>query len=126
MNKIVLTIRGSGRNPGKCYLDLNGSYALSEIAEAIHAGRSELEQIVGKNDAAFDSDIGVWYFPDRDRALAALQEIEGRFCATEAGRSVYLTNEEIEYIRQALINEGSNVISVRNELKHRIFEKFNR
>ena len=73
----------------------------------------------------YEDSLGVYFFDSREKALDAVRELEA-ILAGASGKAVFLTHEEIDYIRQALINEGSNVISVRNELKRRIFEKFNR
>ncbi len=118
-------VRGSGRFPGKHYIDQDGYYALGDLAEATGLSKAKLEQAYLKNGAAYEESLGVFFFNSRDAALETIRELD-EMLAGSAGKSVYLSFEEIDYIRQALINEGSNVISVRNELKRRIFEKFNR
>lgn len=118
-------VRSSGRFPGKHYIDQDGRYALGDLAEATGLSKERLEQIYQRNGAIYEESLGVFFFDSRDAALAAIKELDN-ILAGSTGKSVYLSYEEIDYIRQALINEGSNVISVRNELKRRIFEKFNR
>jgi len=118
-------VRSSGRFPGKHYIDQDGRYALGDLAEATGLSKERLEQIYQRNGAIYEESLGVFFFDSRDAALAAIKELDNILTGS-TGKSVYLSYEEIDYIRQALINEGSNVISVRNELKRRIFEKFNR
>jgi hypothetical protein len=43
----------------------------------------------------------------------------------QKGRIISLTDAEIEYIRKALINEGSNTIHLKNSIKDAIFKKLN-
>lgn len=117
-------VRSSGRFPGKHYIDQDGRYALGDLAEATGLSKERLEQIYLRNGAIYEESLGVFFFDSRDAALQTIKELDN-ILAGLTGKSVYLSYEEIDYIRQALINEGSNVISVRNELKRRIFEKFN-
>lgn len=119
------TIRSSGRAPDKYYIDCAGSYKISEIAEMTGIEKGMLEEIYFIHGAKLDDAIGVYYFPSRDCAVPAVKQIEEYFSKQGTGKVVFLTFEEIEYIRQALINEGSNIINVRNELKKGIFDKFN-
>ena len=118
------TVRGSGRFPGKHYIDVAGKYGIEDISSATGIDRSRLEALYRGAGASADNNLGVWFFDTREAALAVIREIEALQTGS-AGRMVFLTHEEIDYIRQALINEGSNVISVLNELKRHIFDKFN-
>lgn len=120
-----LTVRGSGRFPGKHYVDLSGRFAAGDIAEVIGLSKESVEAVYQRFGAEYDTGIGVWFFDAREPALDAIRAL-GEQLAGLSGKAVFLTNEEIDYIRQALINEGSNIINVRNELKKRIFEKINR
>lgn len=124
-NMKSFSIRSSGRMPGKCYIDLMGSYRASDIATMTGIGQEALEHLYISGGAVLDESLGVFYFPSREAALEALKALESHFCSHEFGKAVYLTFEEIEYIRKALINEGSNIINVRNDLKKCIFDKFN-
>lgn len=126
VHKLGFSIRGSGRYQGKCYIDLAGSYAIGEIAEATGLSKEVVEDVYIKRQAMYEEAVGVYYFPEREAALTAIADLEGMVAGGGVGKMVFLTYEELDYIRQALINEGSNVISVRNETKRRIFDKFNR
>ena len=119
------TVRSSGRMPGKFYIDCAGRYKISEVCEIIGIGSDKLEEIYSLNSAKLDESIGVWYFPSREEGVQALKQLDDLFTTGSVGKIVFLTFEEIEYIRQALINEGSNIINVKNDLKKGIFDKFN-
>ncbi len=114
-------VRASGRFPGKYYIDLSGDYRTVDIAQALGLSKETVEQKYAQHEAAWEESLGVWFFASKASAEKAMKDLGGK----KAGRSLFLTYDEIDYIRQALINEGSNVISVHNDLKHRIFEKFN-
>jgi hypothetical protein len=86
---------------------------------------TKLEEIYLEHDAQLDKRADVYYFPSREQALSVLKKLEEYYSSSGTGKVVFLTFEEMEYIRQALINEGSNIINVRNELKKGIFDKFN-
>lgn len=117
-------MRGSGRYPGKFYIDLSGRYATGDIAAVIGQTKEAVDEIYQRLGASLDESTGVWFFDTREQALDAIRTL-GDHMAGMSGKAVFLTYEEIDYIRQALINEGSNIINVRNELKKRIFEKIN-
>ncbi len=116
-------VRGSGRFPGKFYIDLNGKYAAGDIAEAVGSNKETVEKLYERFSAVYEEALGVYFFSSREEALQAKKALDEKV-SDRSGKTVFLTYEEIDYIRQALINEGSNVISVRNELKKNIFDKF--
>ena len=119
------SIRSSGRQEGKFYIDCAGYYAPGDISAMTGMDKKTLEEIYAQESAELDDVVGVYYFPSRESALAAVKKLENNLAAHGSGKVVFLTFEEIEYIRQALINEGSNIINVRNDLKKCIFDKFN-
>ena len=124
-NMKSFSVRGSGRKPGKFYIDCAGHYAAGDIAEVTGTDKQTIENAYKAEGAELDDSVGVYYFSSREAALAAVRSLEEGMSAHGAGKVVFLTFEEIEYIRQALINEGSNIIYVRNDLKKTIFDKFN-
>jgi len=117
-------VRSSARFQGKFYIDEGGHYATGDIAETLRLKKDKIEDIYLRNDAVYEDSIGVYFFTSREKALDAKSELDS-LVSNASGKMVFLTYEEIDFIRQALINEGSNVISVRNELKKCIFDKFN-
>ncbi len=124
-NKKSFTVRSSGRVSDKYYIDCDGHFKINEIAESTGLGKNKVEEIYLSCHAQLDETIGAYYFPSGEYALKALKELGNQSSCKEAGKLVFLTLEEMEYIRQALINEGSNIINVRNDLKKGLFDKFN-
>ena len=118
-------VRSSGRFPGKHYIDIAGQYLPADIAAQTGLELQKVEALYRHGGGSNDNPLGVWFFDSRDAALGVIRELES-LQGGNSGKTVFLTYEELDYIRQALINEGSNVISVRNELKKRIFDKFNK
>ncbi len=119
------SIRGSGRLSERYYIDCAGKYKTADIAEITGASKEKVEALYQAHKGELDDGVGVFYFPSREDALDVLKELETILDGRGAGKLVFLTFEEIDYIRQALINEGSNIINVRNDLKKYIFDKFN-
>lgn len=124
-NMNSFSIRSSGRQAGKFYIDCAGYYSTGDMAAMMGMNKKTLEEIYTNEGAELDGVVGVYYFPSRDSALETVRKLENSLTSYGSGKVVYLTFEEIEYIRQALINEGSNIINVRNDLKKCIFDKFN-
>ena len=118
------TVRGSARYPGKYYIDLAGRYQPEDLAALTGVDQEKLEALCLRAGASTANEVGVPFFDSREAALGVVRELEALLPGV-AGKTVFLTIEELDYLRQALINEGSNVISVRNEIKRRIFDKFN-
>lgn len=119
------SVRSSGRQQGKFYIDCSGYYSTGDIAGMIGMDKKALEDIYTSQGAVLDDTVGVFYFPSRESAVETIKKLEDNLKSHGMGKVVFLTFEEIEYIRQALINEGSNIIYVRNDLKKCIFDKFN-
>jgi hypothetical protein len=124
MTNAEWTVRGSGRFPGKYYIDLAGRYQPADLAALTGVAREKIEALCLRAGASSENEFAVPFFDSREAALGVVRELETLMPGV-AGKTVFLTTEELDYLRQALINEGSNVISVRNEIKRRIFDKFN-
>lgn len=119
------TVRSSGRVPDKFYIGCAEMFKIGDISEKTGIDVNKLEEIYLGHEAKLDKVVGVYYFPSRENAINALNELDEYLSNRGTGKVVFLTFEEMEYIRQALINEGSNIINVRNDLKKGIFDKFN-
>lgn len=111
--------------PDEFYIDCDGSNQINMIAELTDMEAHRLEEIYSSYEAKLDKSKGVYYFSSRNQAVSAIKELESYFSKRGNGKVVFLSFEEMEYIRQALINEGSNIINVKNDLKRGIFDKFN-
>jgi hypothetical protein len=118
-------VRSSGRKPGSFYIDYSGAYKISEIAKVAGIEQSTVKTIYFNNDAVFDESMDVYYFGSIEAAKQAISTIYSKIRYEQRGKLIFLTIPEIEYIRKALINEGSNTIHIRSSIKDKIFEKLN-
>jgi hypothetical protein len=118
-------VRKSGKRENSYYIDYAGSYTIAELSKIVGLKPGFIEEIYLKHGAAFDESISVYYFPVPEKARESITEILSAIKPSHIGKCVYLTNEEIEIIRQALINEGVNTIGTKNKLKDQIFRKLN-
>lgn len=118
-------IRESAMRNGEFYIDFDGLYEISGISRFTGITENALHHIYENNDGDYDSDRNVYYFPHRGNAAEAVNELRGKLKPAKIGRTVTLSEEEIEYIRKALINEDSNVIHTKSKIRDSIFEKLN-
>ena len=118
-------VRVSGRKKDTYYIDYIGMYKISDIAKIAGANVLEIKEKYLENGAEYDEELDVYYFNSIESAKKAISSILKNVKANKLGRMVLLTDTEIEYIRQALINEGSNTIIVNNKIKDAIFKKLN-
>ncbi|PKM65972.1 MAG: hypothetical protein CVU95_13460 [Firmicutes bacterium HGW-Firmicutes-2] len=119
-------IRESALKDDHYYIDYNGEYELSKLSSCTGITESVIEHIYLEHDGAFDSDKAVFYFSKRGNAADAVEELNSRVIRSKTSRTVELTEEEIEYIRKALINEDSNIIFTKNTVRTSIFNKLNK
>ena len=118
-------VRTSGRNPGNYYIDYSGVYKLTDIARVAGLGSNTVRGIYLDHGAILDDAMDVYYFGSIEAAQNAIATIYSKIRSEQRGKMIFLTAQEIEYIRKALINEGSNTIHIKNSVKDRIFEKLN-
>jgi hypothetical protein len=118
-------VRTSGRKPGSFYIDYSGVYKLTDIAKVAAMGPSAVKEIYLDSGAVLDESIDVYYFGSIEAAQNAISALFSKIRSEQRGKMIFLTGQEIEYIRKALINEGSNAISIKSSVKDRIFEKLN-
>jgi len=118
-------VRTSGRKPGNFYIDYSGVYKLIDIAKIAGIGPAAVREIYLDSGAVLDESIDVYYFGSIEAAESAVAMICSKIHSEQKGKMIFLTSQEIEYIRKALINEGSNTISIKSSIKDRIFEKLN-
>jgi len=119
-------VRSSGRKQGSFYIDYSGAYKITEIAKVVDLKPSIIHKIYVDNDAVFDEDADVYYFGSLEAARKAISTLYSKIRSEKRGKFVFLTMAEIEYIRKALINEDSNAIHVKKDIKDKLFEKLNR
>lgn len=125
VNQSNFIIRMSGRRASNYYIDYTGAYKVIDIAKITGLDSTAVKEIYAGNGAVYDEAQDVYYFGSLKSANKAIKEIFGNVRAELKGRLVYLSEAEVEYIRKALINEGSNTIHLKNKIKDEIFKKLN-
>ncbi len=118
-------VRKSGRKDESYYIDYLGVYKINDLARIVGIKASAVKEKFLNNNAVYDEALEVYYFNSMDSAKNTIAEIMKDVKSDVKGRVVHLTEAEIEYIRKALINEGTNVMHVSNKVKDAIFKKLN-
>jgi hypothetical protein len=118
-------VRKSGKRENSFYIDYSGTYTIRDLSKILGLKASIVEDIYKRHNAKLDKTLDIYYFESADDARTSLKDIFHEITPDNIGRAVYLTNEEIELIRQALINEGVNTIGTKSEIKDTIFKKLN-
>ena len=118
-------VRNSGRkNSGFYYIDYIGHYKAIEISKAFKIDLDKLNGIYLSNGGVLDPEFDIYYFNDMISAQKTISDIFSSMKKQEKGRTIVLTEAEIKYIRNALINE-SGFAAINNKLKDGIFNKLN-
>lgn len=125
VNQSNFIVRVSGRCADNYYIDYSGAYRINDVARIAGLAPSAVKEIYTGNGAVYDDTQKVYYFSGLESAKKAIAEILGSVKTELKGRLVYLSEAEVEYIRKALINEGSNTIHLKNKIKDEIFKKLN-
>lgn len=118
-------VRKSGREDNSFYIDYLGIYKVVEISKLVHLDASFIREKYIKHGATYCEPLDVYYFNDVEEAKGSISEILKSLKAEQKGRIIQLTEAEIEYIRQAMINEGINNMRVNSKVKDNIFKKLN-
>lgn len=118
------TVRSSAKVDGY-YIDYLGNYSVIALKEHLDISEKLIVSTFDKYSMSFDQEIGVYYFQSKDKAQEAIDILVAAVPANKRGRAVYLTDKEIELIRKALINEDTNLLTVKASLKDEIFKKLN-
>jgi hypothetical protein len=125
VNETNFIIRVSGRKENTYYIDYLGVYKTTEIARIVGLEAPSIQEKYLSNGAFYEKELDVYYFNSIERAKKAISDILGTMRQEQRGRLIYLTESEVEYIRKALINEGSNILHVSSSIKDAIFRKLN-
>lgn len=125
VNESNFIVRKSGREDNSYYIDYLGVYKVVEISKLIRLEASFIKEIYIKYSAVYFNELDIYYFNDIEKAKSAIYEILKNVKTELKGRLIHLTESEIEYIRQALINEGVNNLRVSSKVKDNIFKKLN-
>ena len=118
-------VRISGKRANSYYIDYSGVYKVNEIAKIAGLEPSKVKELYQNGGAVYDETQEVHYFGSIEAAKAVIAGILGNVRSELKGKLLYLTEAEVEYIRKALINEGSNPIHLKNKIKDAIFKKLN-
>ncbi len=118
-------IRDSAMKDGHYYIDFNGEYEVSRISSCTGITENFINHVYEDNGGVYESEKKVYYFQKRGLAVDAVKLLQGKLKPSKVGRTVELTEEEVEYIRKALINEDSNIIYTNNRIRTSIFDKLN-
>lgn len=119
-------IRQSALKDGWYYIDFDGEFEVPELSRKTKITENVINHIYQENSGEFDVAHSVYYFPKHGYAADAVQVLNSKLKNSNVTRRVELTEEEIEYIRKALINEDSNIIFTNNQIRTSIFTKLNR
>lgn len=125
VNQSNFIARASGTRKGSYYIDYSGTYKVTDIARITGLKTSAVIEIYAGNGAVYDDLQEVYYFNSLESANRAIAEIFSNVKSDLKGRLLYLSEAEVEYIRKALINEGSNTIHIKSKIKDEIFKKLN-
>lgn len=118
-------VRMSGRRENSWYIDHLGAYKVTEIAKVAGLEPSRVRELYLNNGAIYDEDQDVFYFGSIETAKKAISDVLKSMKSEQKGRLIFLTEAEVEFIRKALINEGSNTIHLSSKVKDAIFKKLN-
>lgn len=126
VNESNFIVRTSGKRTNSYYIDYSGVYKITEIAKITGLEPSAVKEHYQNNGAVYDENQDVYYFASIEAAKSTIAGIFSNVRSELKGRLLYLTEAEVEYIRKALINEGSNTIHLKNSIKDAIFKKLNK
>jgi len=124
-NESNFIVRASGRREKSYYIDYLGVYKVTEISKDTGIEAPALTEKYLSNGADYDKELDIFYFDSIDSAKKTISDILKGIKIEKRGKIVFLTDAEIEYIRQALINEGVNVLHLKNKVKDTILKKLN-
>jgi len=112
VNQSGFIVRKSGIRADEYYIDYAGAYTVGDIAKLTGVKAAKITQIYTDHGAIFDDSQNVYYFRSLEAAKNAIGELFANVSPHRKAKAVYLSEAEIEFIRRALINEGSNTLSL--------------
>ncbi|MDD2504558.1 MAG: hypothetical protein PHG58_12060 [Clostridia bacterium] len=125
VNESGFIVRKSGIRQGDYYIDYAGTYTVGDIAKLTGVKAAKIMEIYSENGAIFDDVQNVYFFRSTESAKNAVGELFANVKPEKKAKAVYLSEAEVEYIRRALINEGSNTLYLKGTIKDEIFKKLN-
>jgi hypothetical protein len=124
IDKVNFIVRSSGRLDGQYYIDYRGLYKAADISRAAKIDQEKLGGVYLSNGGTLDTTLDIYYFTDMISAKKTISEIYAMIKKPNKGRVVTLTEPEIDYIRNALINEAG-FAAINTKVKDAIFKKLN-
>ena len=125
VNQSGFIVRKSGIRADDYYIDYEGTYSVGDIAKITGVKAAKVTQIYTDHGAIFDDSQNVYYFRSSEAAKNAIGELFANVSPQKKAKAVYLSEAEIEFIRRALINDGSNTLYLKSKIKDEIFKKLN-
>jgi hypothetical protein len=118
-------VRSSGRNPGKYYIDCGGLYHVNDIAEGAGLSADRVLKIYTANGGRLNTELDVYYFDRIEAAKQSISDIFGLMQNSNKGKSVYFSEDEIQYLRKAIINDASGFAGNDSRMVDCILKKLN-
>jgi hypothetical protein len=125
MKQSNFIVRRSGKIEGYYYIDSQGYYKAADIARISGIDAGDLDLMYKNNSTEYSKDLDVFYFGSISKAEEFIRLILDRSKHANNGKLIFFSEKELEYIRMALINEGSNSIHISGRVKDEIFKKLN-
>lgn len=117
-------IRESAMMSGHYYIDFDGDYEIADISRVTGITMDTIHQVYENNGGIYNPERKVYYFVQYGEAAEAVNTLRHSLKPTRIGRPMLLSEEEIDYIRKALLNDGDDSFESRR-IKGSIFDKFN-
>lgn len=119
-------VRISGHGAGTFYIDCCGLYKISDIAAGSGIKSDRLGKIYAKNGGEYNRDLDIYYFHSTESAKKAISDIYTVMQDSNKGKSIFFTDEEIGYLRKALINDASAFAGYSSRTIDNILKKLNK
>jgi hypothetical protein len=118
-------VRISGRGPSTYYIDCGGLYHISDIATQAGISADRLSKIYASNGGEVNRELDVYYFGSIESAKSAISAIFAMMQNSNKGKSVFFTEDEIEYLRKAMINDAMGFAGNNSRTVDIILKKLN-
>jgi len=118
-------VRISGRGPSTYYIDCGGLYHISDIATQAGINADRLSKIYASNGGEVNRELDVYYFGSIESAKSAISAIFAMMQNSNKGKSVFFTEDEIEYLRKAMINDAMGFAGNNSRTVDIILKKLN-
>lgn len=118
-------VRISGRGPSTFYIDCGGIYHITDIAAGAGVSPEKIAAIYDSNGGQLNRELDVYYFNSADSARKAISDIYVVIHNSNKGKSVFFSEDEIQYLRKALIYNASSFAGANSRMADAILKKLN-